>query len=375
MDLAEALSVGALHKLSFATRPRFQDDLLDWYLQWALLRYLGFFELGPHGDQRRLLRVSAAGRRIVGNQRRITSEELGIGFGGLLADHWLRHSADRRLTVNLVDVDVALDDQHVLAGGTKHSVQAAGSRRPDYLLLAKDPSSRLGFRVRLLECKGTRNRNHAVRQLAKAVGQLDGITVAGRIPPGLAVSTITADDQVSYLALDPADGDEPTYEADPDLLQEPGRFQLGDDTRDVPAWVLVSASLRGSWATLADFGGNLAAVDRWAPEVMRRRLDRRRRQRESWETPYGIASGTSTAFTFDNQTLTVRHGIDAALDQRLSGSAIEPVIEAQADFAERLAEHRSDTDAAGEASATGLADLRDVHSASPDGSIFSLLLT
>lgn len=360
--------VEALHKLSFATRSWYQDDLFDRYLQWALMRYIGFFELGPYGGRRQLLRVSAGGRRIVGNQRRVTSEELGIAFAALLADRWIQHSAGRQMTINPVDVDVALSNRHVFAGGSKIEVRAAGTRRPDYLLLASAPSAPLRFYVRVLECKGTRNRSTAVRQMAKAVGQLGGITVNGRIPPGLAVATITANDQITYLALDP-DGDDESYEPDPEVLREAGRFELDEGTRNAPARMLVSAALRSSWATLADYGGNLAAVDRWAPEVMRRRLDRRPRPRQRWDTPYGAAVGTSATFTFDDQALTVRYGIAASLDERLSGSGIESIVETQAEFTRTLAQDHSASRYAASA------NLREVHSASPEGSIFSLRLT
>jgi hypothetical protein len=359
--------VEALHKLSFATRPRYQDDLLDRYLQWALTRYLGFFELGPCGTRRPLLQVSASGRRIVGNQRRVASEELGIAFAALLADRWLQSPAGRP-TINLVDVDVALLDRHVLAGGSKLRVRAAGPRRPDYLLLASDPSTPAKFYVRILECKGTRNRNYAIRQLARALGQLDGIEVDNCVPTGLAVTTIAADKQMTYLALDP-EGDEESYEIDPDFLRQGGRFELPDASRSVPSRELLSAALRGSWATLADFGGNLEAVDLWAPEVMRRRLERQPRQRERWETPYGTAAGTSVTFSFDNQRLTVRHGIAANLDERLSGLEIESILEAQAEFTQSLTRDHSFSAYAGSSTPD------EVHSASPEGSIFSLHLT
>jgi hypothetical protein len=75
---------------------------------------------------------------------------------------------------------------------------------------------------------------------------------------------------------------------------------------------------------------------------------------------------TLVAFSFGNETLTIRYGIAAALDERLSRSAIEPIIEAQAEFAESLMERLS---------ALARAAPREVHSASPEGSIFSLRLT
>ena len=83
----------ALHWLSYATRPRYQDDLLDMYLHWALARYIGFFEHLDEGSSLPRLTLNEAGRRITGNQRRVTSEEMGIGFGALLANCWFKQRA------------------------------------------------------------------------------------------------------------------------------------------------------------------------------------------------------------------------------------------------------------------------------------------
>ncbi len=68
----------ALHWLSYATRHRYQDDLLDTYLHWALARYIGLFEHRDEGSYLPALMLSEAGQRIKGNQRRVTSEEMGI---------------------------------------------------------------------------------------------------------------------------------------------------------------------------------------------------------------------------------------------------------------------------------------------------------
>jgi hypothetical protein len=213
--------------------------------------------------------------------------------------------------------------------------------------------------------KTSKNLSHAFQQLASAVEQLDGITVGGRTPTGLAVSTVSADDQMRYLALDPTDEDEPSYEVGTEIMQEVDEFRFRDDVRNIPSQVLTSAWLRASWAMLADFGGNLEAVGRWAPEVVQRRRDRRTRQRVSYETPYGTARGTSVSFDFEGQLLTVKYGIEATLDRRLSGPTAEPVIEAQGAFAERLSVYRR---------AAEPTDPRELHSATTDGSIFSLTL-
>jgi hypothetical protein len=186
--------IEALHLLSYATRPRYQDDLFDIYVQWGLLRYLGFFELAWHSRHLSTLMVSEAGQRIVGNQRRVTSEEIGIGFGALLATRWFKATGAATGTpISIVDIDAALDDRYIYAAGSRKAVRAVGARRPDYLIICHDPAMRGRYRVRVLECKGTRTAGYAIRQLASAVEQLSGIRVAGRIPAGVAVSTVSAD--------------------------------------------------------------------------------------------------------------------------------------------------------------------------------------
>ncbi|WFE56577.1 hypothetical protein [Micromonospora sp. WMMD712] len=65
-----------LLRLAVATKPQYQTDLYEAHRHWSLLRYLGLFDADPDGQ----LCLSSAGRRIVGSQRRVTSEELGIGF-------------------------------------------------------------------------------------------------------------------------------------------------------------------------------------------------------------------------------------------------------------------------------------------------------
>lgn len=357
----------ALHLLSYVTRPRYQDDLLDLYAQWGLLRYLGFFDrTKARRDSLPNLKLSDAGRRITGNQRRVTSEEMGIAFGALLACHWFTQTGAADAPISIVDIDAALDDRYVFAGGARRAVRAVGARRPDYLMISLDPSTRLGYRIRTLECKGTNAPRYSVNQLARALNQLDGITVGGRVPAGLATSMITAKSEVSYRAIDPMDEEEPSYTVNSRTMQEAVAFRIGQDRSDLPPTALANATVSASWATLADFGGNLGALQRWAPEVMRRRLDRRSRNRETFDTPFGTATGTRVTFTVNGYRLTVDYAIDADVDRQLSQGAADSVIEAQAEFAGRVS--RSET-------MVDHANATELHSATSDGSIFSLTLT
>ncbi|TNC19820.1 hypothetical protein [Amycolatopsis alkalitolerans] len=138
-DSVEVRPFEALHLLSLVTRPRYQDDLPDMYVQWGLLRYLGFFDLLKTKDPVPALKVSEAGCRIVGNQRRVASEEMGIAFGVLLAIHWTKRTGAAGVPISIVDIDAALDDRYAFAGGARRAVRTVGTQRPDYLLIATDP--------------------------------------------------------------------------------------------------------------------------------------------------------------------------------------------------------------------------------------------
>ncbi len=259
---------------------------------------------------------------------------MGIGFGALLASNWFMCTGAQGLPVSIVDVDAALDDRYIFAGGSRHPVRAIKDRCPDYLLIAPDPSSRRMYRVRALECKGTRSTvSYAVSQLASATEQLTGITVAGRIPRGLAVSTVTANHRISYVAVDPADEEEPSYSVNSTAIDQAAGFQLQDNVRDVPPELLTNASVRASWATLADFSGNTPAFHRWAPRVMRRRLSRQPRQRATLDTPYGPARGTSVTVGAEGSRLHITYAVEATIDQQLTSSP-EAITDAQAAFAE-----------------------------------------
>jgi hypothetical protein len=128
---------------------------------------------------------------------------------------------------------------------------------------------------------------------------------------------------------------------------------------------MAGASVRASWAVLADFGSNLGALRRWAPEVMERRIERRPRERLTFSTPLEETRGTSLTFGYDREQLTVSYGIARSIDEPLTTGSAEAVMEAQRAFAARLRESRNLDREAGS---------RSVYSATADGSIFSLTL-
>jgi hypothetical protein len=179
-----------LRALAVATRPRYEREVHDVCAFWALLRYIGVFAEKASGH----CGLSKAGRRILGNQRRVMSEEVGIGMAAALAGSWMASSRGGRSTaVELIDIDILLES------GASWLTKAPGAtRRPDYLVINKGLDSAY---IGLLECKGSKFPRNAVSQLASAYGQLGGLLVGGRPVRGLAVSATVADGGVSYSAV------------------------------------------------------------------------------------------------------------------------------------------------------------------------------
>lgn len=365
--------VEALHELAYVTGSRYQADLYDYYLQWALLRYLGFFDHIAKRKRPRKLGLSQAGKRTRGNQRRVASEELGIGFGALLARRWFTMTTGS-VPVRIIDVDVALDDGFTLAAGSRLPIKRRDRQRPDYIMIADNPTTPGSYYIRVLECKGTCIPGVAIGQMAKAVGQLEGLVIGGCIPSGLAVGTIAANNGMSYVAIDPEDEEETSYEADSNSIVGAAQFRLSEYDNNLLGPVLASASLRASWGMLGDFGGNRGALDRWAPDTMRRKLYRTRSERVSFDTEYGTAVGTGVIFGFDRWRLNVRCAIAHDVDAALTQGDPQAIVSAQASFADRFGRgkdfsHRFEDNNAEADLPSQEVDLetRDVVSATPDG--------
>ena len=380
----------ALHRLAVATRPRPHDDVGELNRLWGLARYHAFFDRssGPLG-------VSAAGRQIVGTQRRHTSEDLGIGFGVLLAEHWLQASLPGAVNmVDPVDVDVALRAGLVIAG-RKIPTKVDKKRYPDYLLVVNDTSSPSRFHIRALECKGSANLGTVVRQLARAAGQLDSLEVDGKTPTGLAVATVSpggslrasgrprARATMSYRAVE-LPGHEQVYTVPTRLLipgagaltprqivrRRPDQVMADNRTRifdlgDVLPEPLLATAIRISWTRLAGIAAHPAAARLWTPGSDDYEQVNNPPERPRVDTPYGTAVGTSISISIGGQTLTVSFGVEKTIDDALSLADPDAVLNAQAEFATNLPQGNQTAQATDESQA---------YSASPDGAIFSLVL-
>lgn len=357
---AQVRIADVLLRLTQATRPKYQADVYDVHAHWGLLRYLGVFDSrsSAAGDQ---VHLSDAGRRVVGNQRRVLSEELGIGFSVLLAESWSKSQSGSSSTPRVVDIDVALQDAAVSVGGLARTVAQTGSSRPDYILLSDESTRRGRFRVSVLESKGTKSKPNRLPQLARASTQLTGVQVGGRVPPGLAVSTVLGDGAVTYSALQtapiprlathPSPASEGTeVELDVERIEE-SDLGFGMDIDDARADLLVAAALKSSWASLGDYSGNDAAFRRWAPRVLRRKYDRgadAQRTRQSVRTAGGTELvGVATVLTLPGGQLDAFMGLDSRVDEALTFGRSEDVLAVQEqlraeDVRGRAARERSD---------------------------------
>jgi hypothetical protein len=298
----------ALHLLSLVTRPAYyEDDVHDAYAWWGLLRYLGFFDHEQDDPQNPVLRVSLAGRRVAGAQRRVASEELGIAFGVLVATTVLREKFGPGVPVSIVDVDLLVRDSGY-----------GSSSRADYLLVSHAADAPPGDRMFFLECKGTSDPAKSCAQLTKAVSQI-ARPLFGRLAPGLAVSTVTSTDQLSYAAME---------------LTGVGAAETRRDDEDTHG--LASASLRSSWALLGHYGGNQAAVQQWSPNRVGNMRVAGGERRIRIESAHGPAVGITRTFDLGDRQLAITWALDLRVDDALTSGDYAAVLAAQQAFARDL---------------------------------------
>lgn len=273
--------ISALLELARGTALTDDPEIFAFARRWSVLRYLGVFDIHPLGD----LRLDTGALEFIGaNQRRVISEELGIGFGIVVAKRWCRTRQPTVGTITAIDVDKALN------GGRVQNLQRNGSRQPDYLLAYSDPARAGQTTYDLLETKGTVNRSNAKKQLGRAVTQLAGLTVSGKSMTGLAASTVSTVNGISILAVDP---EEPpmTWEASNEALE---RSRLSDvrgrqdvSHLDVEPEEFFAAATNVDNASLAEFSGQMGAVDRWLP---RRRSRSGARSNDSAQRKFGAGT-------------------------------------------------------------------------------------
>lgn len=186
--------ISAMLELARGTALSEDPDITALARRWSALRYLGVFGKDP---QDKLLLDKQVLKFIGANQRRVISEELGIGFGIIVGKIWCKERKGAVGKITAIDVDIALEK------GEISKQDRVGKRQPDYLLAYSVPNSRSVTIFDLLETKGTTTKGNAKTQLGRAVTQLAGLTIGSQAMTGIAVSTVSTETGVHVMAVDP----------------------------------------------------------------------------------------------------------------------------------------------------------------------------
>lgn len=242
------------------------DDPYRLFERWASLKYLGALHGGTGVTPE--LGLTAATNNVRGNQRRVFSEELGIGFAIAAGARWHEFAHGGPVSVSTIDIDNLANEQELIDAGF---VRPSG-KRTDFIQLSQtaDPS---WWRVSQVEAKGTESDTYTFKQIAKAGLQLDKLRVRGVRPPGLVVgSVLHIDNSYVNVLASPTAGTSATK----DVKVQPGRFgpnqvlvnlgpdvDFADSSNLLPR--LADAARRASWAQLLALAGAPNLALRWFP--------------------------------------------------------------------------------------------------------------
>lgn len=334
---------------------------------WPILRYMGMFER----DDANNLHLRGEDLAIIGpNQRRIISEDLGIGFGILLAKHWcgerIQAQGGPASAIASTDFDQALN-----LGQLQHFTVAA--RQPDYVLSYPDPNRPEITIFELLEVKGTATQGNALKQLGRAATQLASVTVNQNPVTGIAISTVSTSDSIRAYSIDPPG---------PAVRQVVTRTWLNEMQGSISEKIPPSARLElpreqlaakvatANYASLALFGGLEFAAKEWSPsaELPPIHPDTQQTRRVIGNQTFRGHEITISSTTSEHQ-LSIFQGLESNVSEALTSLSPERVQSAQRelanisegqslDFAEESESHSGD-------SATAI---------SSDGSILSVRL-
>lgn len=326
--------IEALHRLARVTALTIESDVYALYEHWGWIRYLGAF--GHISSPRQLSLDQGALQHVHANHRRVMSEELGIGFGVLLAEHWCR-AMGATGSIRITDIDRALRDSRILSGLT----QAPGAlRQPDYLLQYASPTVPSAQESRLLETKGTVSRGNAIGQLAHAMTQLSSLVLDGSTLQGVAISTIATTRGISYLAVDPKEDSEPWHPEEDAIDRAKIRRPTVSDlngVKHVSREELLSSAAVTANAALADFAGLNEVASRWLPEdeVLHTRSQRSIKHKL---LDYGDYSGVEFSISAPegDGVLRVFQGVERGVEEALRSGNDERVRAAQERFSRSL---------------------------------------
>lgn len=242
------------------------DDPYRLFERWASLKYVGALRGGPGLTPQ--LGLTSATNNVRANQRRVFSEELGIGFAISAGVRWHQFAHGGPVVVSTIDIDNLANEKALIDAGF---VQPSG-KRTDFIQLSQtaDPT---WWRVSQLEAKGTESDAYAPEQIAKAGLQLDKLSVHDVRPPGLAVgSVLHIDNSYVNVLASQTKGKSATR----NVKVRPGRYgpnqllvnlgpdvDFADNTNTLPR--LADAARRSSWAQLLALAGAPNLALRWLP--------------------------------------------------------------------------------------------------------------
>lgn len=260
--------ISAMLELARGTALNADPAVTAFARRWSILRYLGLFDVNDKGR----LHLDAGTLQFIGpNQRRVLSEDLGIGFGIVVAKHWCKkrltapgnHPPRRIGPITAIDIDTALRN------GIVPNLRLTGDRQPDYLLAYSELHTP-GVKIYdLLETKGTVNKSTAKKQLGRAVTQLAALTVGGQPMTGIAVSTVSKTNGIITMAVDP---EEPpmTWQPMNEILKgwrnADSRRLEGVIELDLSADEFFARATNVDNASLAEFGGQHIVAKSWLPK-------------------------------------------------------------------------------------------------------------
>ena len=267
-----------LHRLGVITTP-VVPNLADISSTWAYIRYLWAFEL-PDGTPNDPLRLSDAALGIDVHQKRLMSDQIGVGMAALVMELYFNAPA-------AADVAVALNEQVLL-------VELTEAASPDYLFWN---AAQTAYYV--VECKGTRcSRNVALEQLRRGTEQVPSLRFTdGRQPPtALVVGTRLTGKGTEVLVIDP-----PPDEESPEgvIRRGPKDWEIADSKE--------FQRVIGMASELKILG--YAAADQAVEDIVRRRWPH---VAEAWPTKPGrtiVRENTFGEFSGVQQTLPFRDGV------------------------------------------------------------------
>ncbi len=189
----EVRAIDLLRKIGELTTP-LNVNMARLSASWATRRYFWSIRDPIHPGPSSFA-LSEDARKMERHQKTLLSDEFGVGFAGLVAEHLLG-------TTRFIDVDFALANPRRYFG-----VHAQSRRRPDYLFWGSDTP------VYIVECKGSQTtRSTVVGQLRRGMEQLRSIRIPGGATEELVIATHLQDDLTQVFVLDPPGDREPETE-------------------------------------------------------------------------------------------------------------------------------------------------------------------